>query len=109
MQPAPLQRGTLEPTAGERRLAPGCRIDMFTQHHVDQLDLAANACDYLLLRARAADPATLITPKDVRRRIGRFGLTGHLQTQRMGLLSGGQRSRVAMALVSYKRCAPTAL
>ena len=63
-------------------MAASCRVACFTQHHVDQLDLGLNAVDYLLARARAADPT--FTPEEVRRRIGRFGLTGYLQVQRMG-------------------------
>jgi len=67
-----LLQGTLAPTPtrggdGERRLAPGCRVDCFTQHHVDQLDLSLNAVDYLLRRARAVDPT--FTPEEVRSKL----------------------------------------
>lgn len=43
--------------------------------------------------ARETEPT--ISADEVRRRIGQFGISGGHQTQRMGLLSGGQKSRVA--------------
>jgi len=37
----------------------------------------------------------------VRGRIGRFGISGNFQTQRMELLSGGQKSRVAFCKATW--------
>jgi ATP-binding cassette subfamily F protein 3 len=39
------------------------------------------------------------TPLDVRKHLGRFGVTGDLALQTMGTLSGGQKSRVAFSVV----------
>jgi len=91
--------GGLGPTEGEVRRPPHFRVATFTQHHVEQLDLTLCAVEYLLGIGRARDPA--ITPDEVRKRIGRFGLSGSLQTQTMGLLSGGQRSRVAFCVATW--------
>ena len=39
---------------------------------------------------------------DIRGFLGRFGLTGKTQTQKIQLLSGGQKSRVVLATISLK-------
>lgn len=89
--------GTLEPTSGEVVRAHNARCAMFTQHHVDQLDLSLSAVEYLMQR----DPQC--PREDVRRRLGHFGVSGSRQLQRMGLLSGGQRSRVAFCVATWTR------
>jgi len=42
-----------------------------------------------------------ITVDEVRRRIGQFRISGAFQTQRMELLSGGQKSRVAFCKATW--------
>ncbi|CCE61313.1 hypothetical protein TPHA_0A02310 [Tetrapisispora phaffii CBS 4417] len=67
------------------------RIGYFTQHHVDSMDLDKSAVDWM----STAFPGK--TDEEYRRHLGAFGITGSLSLQKIQLLSGGQKSRVAFA------------
>merc|ERR1719336_3684145 len=79
------------------------RIAVFTQQHMDQLDLSMNPIEFLLHRFK--DDEELKDNKGrvqyVRRRLGRFHITGPQQTTKMKLLSGGQKSRVAFCVCTW--------
>eukprot|EP01012_Entosiphon_sulcatum_P010372 TRINITY_DN1604_c0_g1_i1.p1 TRINITY_DN1604_c0_g1~~TRINITY_DN1604_c0_g1_i1.p1 ORF type:complete len:737 (+),score=215.36 TRINITY_DN1604_c0_g1_i1:293-2212(+) len=74
-----------------------CRIARFTQHHVDQLQLQKTGLEVLAQNYPQADPQAL------RAQLGRFGLTGEKATQPIYTLSGGQKSRVAFALLTMRQ------
>ena len=44
-----------------------------------------------------------IKPEVVRAHLGSFGLSGDLATQKISTLSGGQKSRVSFAIISWKK------
>lgn len=67
------------------------RIGYFAQHHVDSMDLTTSAVDWL----SKTFPGK--TDEEYRRHLGSFGISGSLSLQKMQLLSGGQKSRVAFA------------
>ncbi|RLV91230.1 Protein GCN20 [Spathaspora sp. JA1] len=67
------------------------RIGYFAQHHVDAMDLTLSAVSWM----STAFPGK--TDEEYRRHLGSFGITGSLGLQKMELLSGGQKSRVAFA------------
>ena len=97
--------GSLEPTSGNIFRSGKLRVSYITQHHVDQLDLSATPLEYVLrVGGIERNPSTfayeIADEQDARRRLGRFGVTGNLQTQTISLLSGGQRSRVAWAVAT---------
>lgn len=81
------------------------RIALFTQHHMDQLNLDQNPIEFILERFK--DDEELKNMKGrvqyVRRRLGRFHITGVQQTTRMKLLSGGQKSRVAFCVCTWMK------
>ncbi|CAH03061.1 putative AAA family ATPase GCN20 [Kluyveromyces lactis] len=81
----------LRPTKGFVSRNPRLRIGYFTQHHVDSMDLNQSAVDWM----STAFPGK--TDEEYRRHLGAFGISGSLGIQRMQLLSGGQKSRVAFA------------
>jgi ATP-binding cassette subfamily F protein 3 len=89
--------GELEPQSGHVSRNQKLRAACFTQHHVTQLDLNASPLDYL---ARLF-PGN--KPEAVRAHLGSFGLSGDLALQRIGTLSGGQKSRVAFAVCSWRK------
>lgn len=60
-----------------------------------QLQLLAD--DETVLRAVWPNPDPSITEQTMRNLLGRFGLTGEIVFQRVGALSGGERSRAALA------------
>ncbi|CCF57445.1 hypothetical protein KAFR_0C04540 [Kazachstania africana CBS 2517] len=67
------------------------RIGYFTQHHVDSMDLTTSAVDWMSKTFPGKND------EEYRRHLGAFGITGSLGLQKMQLLSGGQKSRVAFA------------
>ncbi|GMG56470.1 unnamed protein product [Ambrosiozyma monospora] len=67
------------------------RIGYFAQHHVDAMDLNQNAVGWMSQKYPGK------TDEEYRRHLGAFGITGSLSLQKMELLSGGQKSRVAFA------------
>jgi len=96
---------TIQPQGGEVQRNRQARIALFTQHHVDQLDTELSAVEFIL--KEFADDPDLKENKDrvqtVRRRLGRFHITGQQQTQKMKFLSGGQKSRVAFAVATWRK------
>ncbi|AAS52653.1 AEL032Wp [Eremothecium gossypii ATCC 10895] len=81
----------LRPITGHVSRNPRLRIGYFTQHHIDSMDLNASAVDWM----SKTFPGK--TDEEYRRHLGAFGITGSLGLQKMQLLSGGQKSRVAFA------------
>ncbi|CDJ37008.1 ATP-binding cassette sub-family F member 1, putative [Eimeria tenella] len=73
------------------------RIGYFTQQHVDQLDLTLNAVQSLQLRYPEAD----LSDEQARTYLGQFGISNMLALEPLYILSGGQKSRVAIALMAY--------
>lgn len=89
--------GELEPTRGSCRRKPGVSVASFTQHHVDKLDLALSPVENLMLTF----PATLEAA--ARSWIGGYGIQGEMQTSPCRKMSGGQKSRVAFALLAFAK------
>lgn len=89
--------GELTPQEGAVIRNPKLRIACFTQHHVNQLDLSLNPVDFMLRMFPGAKPDVL------RAHLGSFGMSGELALQRMGTMSGGQKNRVAFAVMSWKK------
>ncbi|KAJ3346816.1 hypothetical protein HDU83_002633 [Entophlyctis luteolus] len=83
-----LMLGKLEPTAGSVERHHHLRIGQFNQHMGDQLDMERSAVEWLCLHFKH------IKPQDMRREVGKFGLTGKSQVVPMKQLSDGQRRRV---------------
>ncbi|KAL2816152.1 P-loop containing nucleoside triphosphate hydrolase protein [Aspergillus granulosus] len=89
-----LLTGQLEPSSGIMSQHGKLRIGYFAQHHVDALDLTTSAVSFM------AKTYPGKTDEEYRRHLGAFGITGMTGLQRMELLSGGQKSRVAFACLS---------
>jgi ATP-binding cassette, subfamily F, member 3 len=86
--------GALEPTTGLISQNPRLRIGFFAQHHVDALDMNLSPVAFMA----AKYPGKV--DEEYRRHLGAFGITGMTGLQKMALLSGGQKSRVAFACLS---------
>ncbi|KAL2136437.1 hypothetical protein VTI74DRAFT_3670 [Chaetomium olivicolor] len=86
--------GKLQPTSGIISQNPRLRIGYFAQHHVDALDLSTSAVSFM------AKTYPGKTDEEYRRQLGAFGITGTTGLQKMALLSGGQKSRVAFACLA---------
>lgn len=96
---------SIQPQSGDVHRNRQARIAIFTQHHVDQLDTELSAVEFII--KEFADDPDLKDNKDrvqtVRRRLGRFHITGQQQTQKIRYLSGGQKSRVAFAVATWRK------
>ncbi|KAL6177824.1 hypothetical protein ACLB2K_049346 [Fragaria x ananassa] len=89
--------GELQPTSGTVFRSAKVRIAVFSQHHVDGLDLTSNPLLYMM-RCFPGVPE-----QKLRSHLGSFGVTGNLALQPMYTLSGGQKSRVAFAKITFKK------
>ncbi|KAF2862646.1 ABC transporter domain-containing protein [Piedraia hortae CBS 480.64] len=88
--------GALEPTKGLVSRHPRLRIGYFAQHHVDALDLNMSAVGWM------AKTYPGRSDEEYRRHLGAFGITGTTGLQKLGFLSGGQKSRVAFACLGLQ-------
>lgn len=89
-----IMTGELMPVHGDVRPHSHLRISKFTQHFVDVLELDMCPLDYMLKLWPA------MTREEGRKFLGRYGISGGVQTQVMEELSDGQKSRVVMAKIA---------
>lgn len=71
------------------------RVGLFTQHHIDQLNLMLTPLDQLAFSFPGQ------TVEKYRAHLSSFGLVGQHQLRPQYLLSGGQKSRVAFAMAVW--------
>uniref|UniRef100_A0A7S3TKC4 ABC transporter domain-containing protein n=1 Tax=Emiliania huxleyi TaxID=2903 RepID=A0A7S3TKC4_EMIHU len=91
--------GDLAPTAGEVVSAGGVRIALVNQHHADQIDLTLTPLQFLM--DRFPGDGSYAHEQALRSHLSGCGVTSEMMTLPSSALSGGQRSRVALAAVSY--------
>jgi ATP-binding cassette subfamily F protein 2 len=89
-----IMTGELMPVHGDVRPHSHLRISKFTQHFVDVLDLDLCPLDYMLKLWPS------MTREEGRKFLGRYGISGVVQTQEMSQLSDGQKSRVVLAKIA---------
>jgi len=84
----------LKPMEGEINAAGKMRVGYFTQYQVEELDVDDTPLEHMtrLLSGK--------TPAAVRAQLGRFGFQGDKATTKVGKLSGGERARLALALIT---------
>jgi ATP-binding cassette, subfamily F, member 3 len=91
---ARLLAAQLTPMNGKITAAGKMNVGYFTQYQVEEL---AGDSTPLELMARAMEGKA---PAAVRAQLGRFGFSGNHATANVGTLSGGERARLALALVT---------
>jgi ATP-binding cassette subfamily F protein 3 len=94
---AKLLAGELPAMAGERRANRALRIGYFGQHQIEQLDPEADAVTHL----RRVLPD--LQDSALRARLGGFGLTQDKSITPAKALSGGEKARLVLALISAQR------
>jgi ATP-binding cassette subfamily F protein 3 len=118
-----LLTGNLEPQGGHVTRNGRLRVAYFTQHvsldiavlalyvldtdygrleplvpqHIDSLDVEQSSVAFLQTKFPGQ------TEQEYRSHLGAFGITGLTGLQKIGTLSGGQKSRVAFAVLSMQR------
>ena len=91
---ARLLAGQLPAMEGEVSHPGKLRVGYFTQYQVEELDGDDTPLAHMSrMMPKAAQGA-------VRGQLGRFGFTGDTALQRVGSMSGGERARLALALVT---------
>ena len=85
--------GDINPTSGLCFKHSKLRLSVFAQHHVDQLDLELSPLEQL----QKYYPDTDINV--IRSQLSSFGISGNVALRPNYLLSGGQKSRVALSLI----------
>jgi ATP-binding cassette subfamily F protein 3 len=92
---ARLLAGQLEPMAGRVARSPKLACGLFAQHQIDEMRPDASAFDHLSALMPDAPPEA------VRARLGRFGFGQDKAFVAVGDLSGGERARLNLALVTH--------
>lgn len=91
---ARLLAAQLAPMAGEMHASGKMRVGYFTQYQVEELHGDDTPLQHMT-RAMTGK-----TPGAVRAQLGRFGFSGDKATTRVDKLSGGERARLALALIT---------
>ncbi len=91
---ARLLAAQLAPMAGEITASGKMRVGYFTQYQVEELDPRDTPIEHMTRLMKGA------TPGAVRGQLGRFGFSGDKATTLVGKLSGGERARLALALIT---------
>ena len=89
--------GRIAPGAGAVERSPDAKIGYFAQHRLDQLDPHRTPLEL----ARAAAPG--MREQEMRDFLGGFGFGAAPATSRIAPLSGGEKTRLALALLVLER------
>jgi ATP-binding cassette subfamily F protein 3 len=91
---ARLLAAQLAPMEGGLSATGKLRVGYFTQYQVEELDRADTPLEHMTRKMSGASPSA------VRAQLGRFGFSGPKATTQVGKLSGGERARLALALIT---------
>jgi ATP-binding cassette subfamily F protein 3 len=86
--------GQLKPMEGELHAPGKLKVGYFTQYQVEELDSADTPLEHMTRAMQGASPGA------VRAQLGRFGFSGPRATQKVAEMSGGERARLALALIT---------
>lgn len=93
---ARLLAAQLPPMDGAMFASGQLKVGYFTQYQVEELDGGDTPLEHMTRVMQGK------TPGAVRAQLGRFGFSGPRATQLVGKLSGGERARLALALITYE-------
>ncbi len=89
--------GEIAPQSGRRLEGHGLEVGYFAQHQLEQLRPDASPLDHL----QAAEPRT--RELELRTYLGAFDFRGTMADAAVGTFSGGEKSRLALALIVRRR------
>ena len=92
-----LLAGTLEKSAGELIGAKGLKTGYFAQHQLEQLDPECTPMTQLTQLYPRENPQTF------RNFLGGFGFSGDRVNERIGPFSGGEKARLALAILIFSK------
>jgi ATP-binding cassette subfamily F protein 3 len=91
---ARLLAAQLAPMEGGVQASARMRVGYFTQYQVEELDRDETPLQHMTVLMKGASQSA------VRAQLGRFGFQGQKATTQVGKLSGGERARLALALIT---------
>ena len=91
---ARLLAAQLPAMAGEIHASGKMKVGYFTQYQVEELSGDDSPLEHMTRAMKGKTPAA------VRAQLGRFGFSGEKATTLVGKLSGGERARLALALIT---------
>lgn len=91
---ARLLSGQLDAMAGSKHAPGKLRVGYFTQYQVEELDATDTPLEHMSRLMKGANPS------QVRAQLGRFGFSGPMAEQKVGKMSGGEKARLALALIT---------
>ena len=91
---ARLLAAQLTPMDGAMNASGKMRVGYFTQYQVEELDGDDTPLEHMTRQMKG------LTPGAVRAQLGRFGFSGPKATTKVGKLSGGEKARLALALIT---------
>lgn len=92
-----LLAGTIAPQTGIYQLAKGVTVGYYAQHQLEHLQLDQSPLSHLQKR----DPKA--SAQQLRSFLGSFGFSGDMATAKIAPFSGGEKARVALALLVWSR------
>jgi ATP-binding cassette, subfamily F, member 3 len=91
---ARLLAAQLAPMEGGMAASGKMKVGYFTQYQVEELDGSDTPLEHMTRVMQGKSPAA------VRAQLGRFGFSGEKATTQVAKLSGGERARLALALIT---------
>lgn len=92
-----LMTGEIKPTSGFIEQTPNIGIGYFAQHQLENLDSESTPLQHM----KRLDPAQ--TELNLRNFLGRFGLGGEHEDRPVATFSGGEKSRLALAMLAWQK------
>lgn len=97
-----LLAGELKLNQGNYHSSKEINIGYFAQHQIEQLQMDHSPMEHMQILDRECNGGTA-TENQLRRYIGSFGFSGNKATSKVAPFSGGEKSRLALALICYQR------
>jgi ATP-binding cassette subfamily F protein 3 len=94
---ANLLAGYLQPMSGDVIHHPKLKVGYFHQHQIDAMETDLTAFDHLSQHMQHAKPEA------VRAQLGRFGIVQNMATTKVRSLSGGEKARLNLAVISAQK------
>mgnify|MGYP004460623357 FL=1 len=88
---------TLTPMAGTLRRGQGLVIGYFAQHQLEQLDLTSSPIEVFKHKAPT------VREQELRDWLGKFRFSGDFADAKIDLFSGGEKARLALALIAWDK------
>ena len=89
--------GEIPVLKGEKEIGKNTNIGYFSQHQVDDLDLSISAFEHIQKLDITKDE------KQIRKYLASFNFKGEKVLDRVNLFSGGEKARLAFAIIAYKK------